>query len=138
MRETADRAQLATSLIEAVVGALLILSVVAGFLWLPTAESETGADFDRTAADALAVLDAEPSAGAGHSRLAAACRSPGAFATERSALRARLDAVLPAGALGRLTLPHGTVGPPSPNGVPSGRASLATGRCTVTLRVWYP
>lgn len=137
MRDRSDRAQLATSLLEAAVGALLILAVVAGFLWIPAAEGSSDAKLDRTAADAIAILDAEPPIGAGRSRLAAACRSPSALATERDALRARLDAVLPAAAFGRIEFPHGTVGPQQPNGAPSGSATLATGRCPVTLRVWY-
>ena len=118
---------------------MLILSVVAGFLWVPAGQAETPAEtaLDRTAADALAVLDAEPPVGEGRSRLAAACRSERAFAVEADALDARLDAVLPSSVFGRIETPHGTVGPPRPNGVPAGRAALPTGRCTVTLRVWY-
>ncbi|SEG24171.1 DUF7262 family protein [Halobellus limi] len=136
---TGDRAQLATSLVEAAVGALLILSVVAGFLWVPAGQAGTSAEatLDRTAADALAVLDAEAPVGAGRSRLSAACRSERAFAIESDALDERLDVVLPDSVFGRVETPHGTVGAPRPNGVPSGRAALPTGRCTVTIRVWY-
>jgi hypothetical protein len=132
----ADRAQLATSLVEAAVGALLVLSVVAGFLWVPADVDRGSAELDRTAADALAVLDAEPPAGDGRSRLSVACRSPEAFSAERNALRERLGAVLPAEVFGRLETPHGTVGLPQPNEALAGRASLSTGRCTVVLRVW--
>jgi len=134
-----DRAQLATSLVEAAVGALLILSVVAGFLWVPAGQAGTSVEttLDRTAADALAVLDSEPPVGEGRSRLAAACRSQRAFAVEADALAERLGAVLPESVFGRIETPHGTVGAPKPNGVPTGRATLPTGRCAVTLRVWY-
>lgn len=136
-RSTEERAQLATSLVEAAVGALLILSVVAGFVWVPADAGQSDAELDRLAADALAVLDAEPPAGDGHSRLTAACRSPESFATERQALRERLDDILPPGAFGQLETPHGVVGAPQPNGVPTGEATLPSAGCTVTIRVWY-
>jgi hypothetical protein len=138
-RPPGDRAQLATSLVEAAVGALLILSVVAGFLWVPVEEAATEADptLDRTAADALAILDAETPVGDGRSRLSAGCRSQRAFDTERDALDERLDSVLPTSVFGRIETPHCVVGAPRPNGVPSGRATLSTGRCAVTIRVWY-
>ncbi|WP_049986762.1 DUF7262 family protein [Halobellus rufus] len=136
-RSRGERAQLATSLIEATVGALLILSVVAGFVWVPADATQSAAELDRVAGDALAVLDAEPPAGDGHSRLTTACRSPESFAAEREALADRLDDSLPVGVFGRIETPHGDVGPPRPDGVPSGEASLPTAHCTVTLRVWY-
>lgn len=136
-RSTDERAQLATSLVEAAVGALLILAVVAGFVWVPTDAGQSDAELDRLAADALAVLDAEPPAGDGHSRLTAACRSPESFATEREAIRQRLDATLPTGAFGRLETPHGVAGEPQPNGIPVGEATLPTAGCTATIRVWY-
>lgn len=138
MGDPGDRGQLATSLVEAAVGALLILSVAAGFLWVPV-DSDAGSaptTLDRTAADALSMLAAEPPAGSGRSRLAAACRSPGSFATERDALERRLAAILPASVFGRLDTPHGTLGPPQPGGVPVGRETHTVGGCTVTLRVW--
>ncbi|MFB6250100.1 MAG: hypothetical protein ABEI27_00180 [Halobellus sp.] len=137
MTERSDRGQLATSLVEATVGALLLLSVVAGFIWIPAGDVPDGT-LDRHAADALAVLDAEPPAGTGRSRLSAACRSPAAFATEQSELATRLDAALPAAAFGRLETPHGTVGPAPPTDVAVGRATRSTGRCLASLRVWVP
>ncbi len=119
-------------------GALLILSVVAGFLWVPAGGTggPPAATLDRTADDALAVLAAEPPAEHGRNRLAAACRSPESFATERDALERRLEAVLPTEVFGRLTTPHGTVGPPQPTRVPVGRATRTVAGCPVTLRVW--
>jgi hypothetical protein len=138
VRESADRGQLATSLVEAAVGALLILSVAAGFLWIPAdgGGGSTPTTLDRTAADALAVLASEPSVGDGRGRLAAACRSPESFATERDALERRLATILPTSAFGRLDTPHGTVGPPQPADVPVGRETRTVAGCTVTLRVW--
>jgi len=138
VRESVDRGQLATSLVEAAVGALLILAAVAGFLWVPAGGTggATTTTLDRTADDALAVLAAEPPAGDGRHRLAAACRSPESFATERDALERRLEATLRTSVFGRIELPHGTVGPPQPSGVPAGRATRTVAGCTVTLRVW--
>jgi hypothetical protein len=137
--EPTDRGQLATSLVEAAVGALLILSVVAGFLWVPageTAEPTTTA-LDRTAADTLSILAAEPpAAGSGRSRLSAACRSPESFAAERDALERRLAAALPAGVFGRIGTPYGTAGPARPTGVPTGHATRIVAGCRITLRVW--
>lgn len=138
-RRTRDRGQLATSLVEAAVGGLLILSAAAGFLWVPVdgAGDPTAAALDRTAADALAVLAAEPpAAGSGRSRLSAACRSSASYAAERDALDRRLTAVLPPSTFGRLETPHGEVGPPRPTGVPAGRATHTVAGCTITLRVW--
>jgi len=136
--EPAGRGQLATSLVEAAVGALLILSVVAGFLWVPV---EGGADstataLDRTAADTLSVLAAEPPVDGGRNRLSAACRSPSSFAAERDALDRRLHSALPTSVFGRIETPHGTVGPARPTGVPTGSATRTVAGCTVTLRVW--
>lgn len=138
MRNPGDRGQLATSLVEAAVGALLILSVVAGFLWVPAggASGPTTATLDRTADDAVSVLAAEPPTGSGSNRLAAACRSPESFATERDALDRRLWVVLPTAVFGRLETPHGAVGPPQPDGVPVGRETRLVAGCPVTLRVW--
>ncbi|WP_336021772.1 DUF7262 family protein [Halobellus salinisoli] len=136
-RRRGERAQLATSLVEATVGALLILSVVAGFVWVPADATQSATELDRIAGDALAMLDAEPPESDGHSRLTAACRSPDSFAVEREALGNRLDAALPTGVFGQIETPHGAAGSPPPNGVPSGEATLSTARCTVTLRVWY-
>ena len=118
---------------------MLILSVVAGFLWIPAGQAGTSAEttLDRTAADALAVLDAESPVGEGRSRLSAACYSERAFSVEAGALDDRLDVVLPTSVFGRIETPHGTIGAPKPNGAPSGRAALPTGRCTVTIQVWY-
>lgn len=139
MREPTDRAQLATSLVEAVVGALLILSVVAGFAWVPVeGEGDPAATtLDRTAADTLSILAAEPpAADSGRSRLSAACRSPSSFAAERDALDRRLRTTLPTTVFGQIQTPHGTVGAARPTGVPAGSATRTVAGCTVTLRVW--
>lgn len=133
MRE--DRAQLATPLVEVTVGILLVLAVSLGFAVVPV-ETDDAPTLDRTAADALSVLAAEPPVGTGTDRLTAACRSPSSFDTESDALDRRLRAMLPTPFTYRLETPHGAVGQPLPSGLPTGAASLTTDGCTVTLRVW--
>ena len=127
------------SLVEAAVGALLILSVIAGFLWVPVDEGtdSPAAALDRTAADTLSILATEPpAADGGRNRLSAACRSGSSFAAERDALSRRLRTTLPAAVFGRIETPHGTVGAAQPTGVPTGSATRTVAGCTVTLRVW--
>lgn len=131
-----DRAQLATPMVEVTVGLLLVLAVSAGFALAPVEVGEHRT-LDRVAADALAVLVAEPPTGSGANRLAAACRSPSAFDAEADALDSRLDAVLPEPLSYRLETPVGHVGSPRPTGIPTGRASVTTDGCTATLWVWY-
>jgi hypothetical protein len=133
------RGQLATSLAEAVVGLLFVVAVAAGFALIPVggdADAAATQRLDRTAADALSILAAEPPAGSGVSRLTAACRAD-AFGTERDELAARLDEILPAPLSYRLVTPHGVVGSPPPDGLPIGTAERVTAGCTVALRVWY-
>lgn len=135
-----ERAQLATSLVEAVVGVLFVVAVAAGFALVPVgsdADADASRQLDRTASDALSVLAAEPPAGSGVSRLTAACRSESAFENEREALATRLDAVLSAPVSFRLVTPHGHVGSPRPDGLPTGRAERQSAGCAVTLWVWY-
>ncbi|SFR36403.1 DUF7262 family protein [Halogeometricum limi] len=131
-----DRGQLATPMVEVTVGIFLVLAVSLGFALVPVETAET-ATLDRTAGDALSVLAAEPPEGSGPNRLAVACRSASAFDTEADAIDRRLGAVLPTPLSYRLTTVHGDVGTPRPSGVPTGRASLTTDDCTVTLWVWY-
>lgn len=139
-RNPDDRAQLATSLAEAVVGILLVAAVAAGFALVPAGGDADAGDarrLDRLASDALSVLAAEPPAGSGISRLTAACRSEAAFDNEREAVATRLDSLLPESVAYRLVTPHGRVGYPPPDGLPTGRADRQTAGCAVTLRVWY-
>jgi hypothetical protein len=69
--------------------------------------------------------------------LAGALRSAAAFDRNRTAVRNRLAALLPDGAFFRLATPHGTVGQPRLDGVPTGRAARATRHGRVRLWVWY-
>lgn len=131
-----ERGQLATPMVEATVGVLLVVAVALAFGVVPVETAETST-LDRRAADALAVLAAEPPEGTGSSRLTAACRSASAFDIEAEELDRRLRAILPEPLSYRLETPHGRVGRPPPTGVPTGTATLTTEGCTATLRVWY-
>jgi hypothetical protein len=137
-RSTRDeRGQLSLSVVEAGVGILVVVAVLATFgLSLP----ETGAreaQLDTYAADATTVLASEPPRHGGATRLAEVGRSRAAFERERAALERRVDRVLPANLLFRLTTPHGAVGYPVPDRVVVGRASVPTVQGDATLRVWY-
>jgi hypothetical protein len=133
------RAQLATSLVETVVGLLLIVAVTTSFTVLPVgsdADEASEVALDRLAGDALAVLAAGPPTNDGPSRLASTC-DEAALDAERAALADSLDAALPDPLSYRLVAPGGSVGAPRPDGVPTGRATRTTAGCRVTLWVWY-
>jgi hypothetical protein len=124
------------TVVEAVVGALLVLSVAGGFVLADGgAPPAREAALDRQAADALTLLLREPLSGG--PTLADALASSATFDRNRTAVEARLAALLPEGAFFRLTTPHGAVGDPRLRGVPTGHAARATGDGSVRLRVWY-
>ncbi len=132
-----DRGQLSLPLVEAVVGALLILTVVLGFgLGVPDPGTRR-AQLDTYAGDAATVLAADPPAGTGGSRLSAASRSTEGFVGERAPLAARIEALLPKNVLYRVETPAGSLGYPGPAGRPVGRATTATRYGTVVVEVWY-
>nr|WP_245188636.1 hypothetical protein [Halarchaeum rubridurum] len=114
-------------MVEAILGVLVILAVAGGFaLGVP----EHGAEhrLDLYASDAATVLVAEADAG---NATVLADGEPG-----RAALRAHLDAMLPASCMYRATTPWGTVGYPRPPGVAVGRATVPSAAGPVTVEVW--
>lgn len=131
------RGQVSLPVVEAVVGALLILAVAGGFVVAGDGDDRaTGAaQLDREAADALSLLVAEPVAE--NRTLDGALASESAFERNRSAVESRLTALLPDGAFFRLETPHGTVGVPRVDGVVTGRSSVVTRHGEVRLWVWY-
>lgn len=134
---SADRAQLSLTLVEAGVGALLILALAAGFgLTDPLSDHRTDT-LDRHAADALTLLDRDRPVADGPSRLSAASRSAASFDRERPALDDRLDDLLSTGLRYRLRTPQGSLGDPLPTETPTGRAVLGTRHGDVVLWVWY-
>lgn len=132
-----DRAQLSLPAVEAGVGVLLVLAVVATFA-LPVADADTTeAQLDTYASDAATVLAGEPPRHAGATRLSEVARSEAAFERESDALERRIERILPDNLLYRVETPHGAVGYRVPAGVSVGVATVPTGYGEVTIRVWY-
>jgi hypothetical protein len=92
---------------------------------------------DLYAEDVATVLAGEPPRHGGATRLAEVVRSPDAFERERSALRRRVERILPDNLMFRVVTPHGAVGFRKPAGVAIGAATVTTPHGDVTIRVWY-
>lgn len=137
MREVETRAQLSLSVLEAVVGVVLLLAVTMGFaLGVPTADTREP-QLDRYAGDAATVLSGEPPRHRGATRLAEVVASAESFERERGTLDRRVDRILPANLMYRVETPHGAVGFRKPANAPVGRASVTTVNGEVTIWVWY-
>lgn len=133
----ADRGQLSLTAVEAAVGVLFVLAVVAGFgLDVPDPATRE-AQLDAYAADAGAVLAGEPPRHGSSTRLAEVSASEERFERERAALRHRVDRILPDNLLFRVVTPHDAVGYERPTGVPAGRETVTTRAGEVTIWVWY-
>ncbi|WP_440990661.1 DUF7262 family protein [Haloarchaeobius baliensis] len=132
-----ERAQLSLPAVEAAIGVLLVLAVVATFA-LPIADGEaTEAQLDTYASDAATVLSGEPPRHGGATRLSEVARSEASFEREHEALERRVERILPDNLLYRVETPHGAVGYRVPAGVSVGVATVPTGQGDVTIRVWY-
>jgi hypothetical protein len=132
-----DRGQLSLSVFEAVVGALLVVAVTAGFaLGGDDLGAAREAQLDRYAGDGVALLATDGS-GADRSTLAALAASERSFDRAADRARRRLAAALPANVLFRVETPHGTVGFPPPPSRAVGEARRVTIDGTITVRVWY-
>jgi len=131
------RGQLSLSVVEAGVGAILILAVAMGFALGGPQPDGRSAQLDAYAADAATVLAGEPPRHRGATRLAEVVGSPAAFDRERAALERRVARILPDNLLFRVTTPHGAVGFRKPAGVAVGSATVTTAGGDVTIRVWY-
>lgn len=130
----ADRGQLSLTMVEASVGLLLVLAVVAGFgLGLPDAGVRE-ARLDAQAGDAATVLASDPDGSA--VALADVARSEASFERTREPLRRRAGELVPADLLFAVRTPHGTVGYPRPGGRPTGSARVATPGGDVVVEVW--
>jgi hypothetical protein len=124
------------TVVEAVVGALLVLSVAGGFVLVDGDDRGTrDAALDREADDALTLLVREPLPDG--PTLVGAVRSSTTFEANRTAVRSRLDALLPDGAFFRLSTPHGAIGQPRVDGIPTGHAVRTTRFGRLGLWVWY-
>lgn len=141
-RERRGRGQLSVSLIEAIVGVVLIFGVTATFgMGVPAADAET-AQLDRYASDAATVLENEPPRHAGETRLTELTRSQSGFDRERAALERRVDGILPDNVLYRVEVSgpeggYGSVGQVRPRGTPVGYAAVTTRHGEFELWVWY-
>ncbi|MFD1644400.1 DUF7262 family protein [Haloarchaeobius litoreus] len=132
-----ERAQLSLPAVEAAIGVLLVLAVVATFA-LPVADGDTTeAQLDTYASDAATVLSGEPPRHGGATRLSEVARSEASFEREQQALERRVERILPHNLLYRVETPHGSVGYRVPAGVSVGVATVPTGHGEVTIRVWY-
>ncbi|MFB6120777.1 MAG: hypothetical protein ABEJ68_06640 [Halobacteriaceae archaeon] len=130
------RGQLSLSVMEAGIGVLLLTAVAAGFFLVGDgADGRAAAQLDTYAHDTAVVLTA---AGDGGPQVDRALRSAAAWETNRTAIRNRAAALLPANVLFRVETPHGAVGYPAPENRPVGVERVPTAAGTVTVRVWYP
>ncbi|WP_435180058.1 DUF7262 family protein [Halorussus sp. AFM4] len=137
VRRQFPRAQLSLSVVEAGVGAVLVLAVAMGFaLGVPSA-IDGSAQLDLYAEDAATVLAGEPPRHNGATRLSEVVRSLDAFERERGALRRRVERILPDNLMFRVRTPHGAVGFRKPAGAAVGSATVSTAHGDVTIWVWY-
>lgn len=131
------RAQLSLPAVEAAIGVVLILGVSMGFALTVQEPVARDAQLDAYARDAATVLSGEPPRHQGSTRLSEVTRSETAFDRERTALRDRVERILPDNLLFRVVTPHGTVGFRRPAGVALGVATVTTARGDVRIEVWY-
>jgi len=136
-RGPGERAQLSLSVVEAGVGAVLILAVAMGFALGTPSPDDRATQLDLYAEDAATVLAGEPPRHGGSTRLAEVVRSPDAFDREKAALRRRVERILLDNLLFRVGTPYGAVGFRKPAGVPIGSATVTTRFGDVTVWVWY-
>lgn len=141
---TGSRGQLSLTAAEALVGAVLVLAVTAGFA-LDVGGADRDPRLESHAGDAATLLRADPAAGAPRteaseavpSRADALAASPESFARVRDPTRRRLRAALPETVLFRIETTHGVLGTPPPDRAPTATARVPTSYGTVQIRVWY-
>lgn len=134
-----ERGQASITVLEAVLGVLLVLSVTFTFaLGVSDGEAEQAqAQLDIYAADAATLLSNEPPRHQEQTRLAEIVESAASFDREKGELERRIERILPENVMFRVETAHGTAGHPLPDDVPTGEATMLTTSGEVTLRVWY-
>lgn len=137
MRRNRDRGQLSMPAVEAAAGVLLVFGVVGTFALGVPAPDTRQPQLDAYARDAATVLSGEAPRHQGATRLSEVVRSEESFERERSALRRRVDRILPDNLLFRVETPHGSVGFQRPPGVSVGTATVTTIHGQIRIRVWY-
>lgn len=131
------RGQLSLSVLEAAIGVVFIMGVAAGFGLTVADPNGRDAQLDAYARDTATVLADEPPRHGGATRLSEVVRSEQSFERERSALRRRVNRILPDNLMVRIMTDHGTVGFPKPDGITVGRATVTTPHGPVRIEVWY-
>jgi hypothetical protein len=132
-----ERGQLSLPAVEAGIGVMLVLGVVAMFTLVPPDADTRVSQLDTYASDTATVLAGEPPRHGGTTRLAELVRSSESFERERAAFERRVERILPDNLLYRVETPHGSLGYRQPAGVAVGVATVPTANGDVTIRVWY-
>lgn len=132
-----DRGQAHLSVLEAGIGVLLLLTVIAGFAVGVAPPDTRSPQLTAYASDAATMLANEQPRHAGQTRLAELTASRSSFERERDALEARARRILPDNVMFRVETAYGTVGDPLPADVATGTATVPTESGDVTIRVWY-
>jgi len=131
------RGQVPLTVVEAVVGVLLLTTVTFAFALGVPGSTADDAQLDIYASDAATILSTEGPRHADRARLAEVVASQDAFDRERAELRRRVERILPSNLMFRVETRHGTVGHRLPAGVQTGQATVQTVNGDVTVRVWY-
>jgi hypothetical protein len=131
------RGQLSLSVVEAVVGVVLVVGVAAGFTVGVAPAPSTEPQLDSLARDTTTLLDADPAVAGGDPWIVALSRSPGSFERVRADARERVARFLPNDVAFRVRTPHGTFGYPRPPRTTVGSTTVPTRYGSITVRVWY-
>ncbi len=137
MRGDAARGQLSLPVAEAAVGVVLVLGLTAAFAVSVPGPATERAQLERYADDAGTTLADTPGVNGSGPLLAGALESDEAFAAASDTLRDRTRRALPGSVRVRVVTPRGSVGPPRPPGVPTGRETVTTVNGPVEVVVWY-
>lgn len=132
-----DRAQLSLTLVEAAIGAVLVLSVAALVVFAAGGSGPSGehARLDRYATDLGQVL-VDPSGGA--PTLKTLVGSARSFDRVETAIRREAAATLPSGVFYRIETRYGSLGHPVPATEIVGTTTIQTVNGTVRIWVWTP
>lgn len=131
------RGQLSLSVVEAVVGVVLVVGVAAGFTVGTAPSPSPEPHLDALAHDTVTVLGSEPTDAGDETRLVALARTPSSFEGSRDSTRDLIERLLPADVAFRVVAPHGSLGYPRPPSTAVGSVTATTRYGRVTVRVWY-
>lgn len=137
MADGADRGQLSLPVVEAVVGALLVVGVTVAFGVGVPGPGRERAQLERYAGDAATALADTPTDDGDGPLVARTLASERSFDRRGDRLQRRADRLLPATVRFRLLTPYGTLGPPRPPGETVGSALVPTAAGNLTVEVWY-